>query len=604
MRNGLMRLFERSVSILKNMGFMGRHSWNFARKIYPHIILQTFLQIVQPFVLLYLSKYILDELCGEKRYDVTIRYLCIYASAMIIFNLVPTLIQRHKNVQTLIIDHKISMYNQTKWLYMDYCNFEDGSLRDLSAKVTGAVDPRSFAENTVPGFFIDLIQLAGYSYIIASIHPLMIAFLLIVIGANAVVARKCDKIGYEYQTIFSHINRCITYVWLTMASFDFAKEIRINGASKWLRKKYDENTLKYMKNYKEKQRRQLKYDIIPFFTDMLQTVAVYGYCAYLVITAEITVGSFTVFLGAIAAFYGTLLSFVKRFSGLYMLSGYVDDYKKFLELSEHEGKDREIISGSALPADCGEIEFENVSFKYPNTDRFVLKNINIKIKAGERISVVGYNGAGKTTFIKLICRLYEPTEGKIFLDGIDISTINLADYRERISVVFQDYQLFWMTICDNVAMNRAVDVERLKNSLKQSGLGEKTEGLKDGIYTHIGRVFDYSGNEFSGGESQKLACARAYYKDAPIVILDEPTASLDAIAETNLYNRFQSIIKNKTSIYISHRLASVKFCDSVAVFADGKLVERGTHSELMSMKGVYADMFSKQAYYYTNENVQ
>lgn len=576
------------------MKFMGRHSWRFARRIYPHIVLQAILQTIQPFVLLYSSKYILDELAGQRRFDVTMRYLGIYAAAMVIFHIVPTLIQRSKGVQTLIVNQKTTMYNQTKWLYMDYGNFEDGRVRDLSERAIGAVDPRAFAESTVPGFFIDLIQLIGYSYIIASIHPLMIAFLLVVIGVNAFVARRCDRIGYAYQSVFTRINRCITYVWLTIASFDYAKEIRINGASEWLRKKYDENVSEYVRNFKEEQNKQFKYRILPFITDMLQTVAVYGYCAYLVILGGITVGSFSVFLGAIAAFSGTLLSFVNRFSGFSVLSSYVDEYKTFLELSEHQGKEKETVTADDLPAHCGALEFVDVSFRYPNTDRFVLKNVNIKIRAGERLSVVGYNGAGKTTFIKLICRLYEPTQGKILLDGIDISTINP-------SVVFQDYQLFWMTLCDNVAMNREVDEKRLILSLEQSGLGDKIAHLKDGIHTHVGRVFDYSGNELSGGEGQKLACARAYYKDAPVVILDEPTASLDPIAETNLYHRFQGIIKGKTSIYISHRLASVRFCDSIAMFADGELAERGTHAELMALNGMYADMFSKQASYYTGK---
>ena len=188
------------------------------------------------------------------------------------------------------------------------------------------------------------------------------------------------------------------------------------------------------------------------------------------------------------------------------------------------------------------------------------------------------------------------------MNGVDISTIDLADYRERIAVVFQDFQLFWLSVRDNVVMNREYDKVRARAALEESGVWEKIEGLEEGIDTEIGRVFNYDGREFSGGEGQKLACARAYYKNSPVVILDEPTASLDPVAETRLYNRFNGIIGDKTSIYISHRLASVKFCDSIAVFADGELVERGTHRELMEKGGVYADMFTKQAHYYIEDN--
>ena len=240
---------------------------------------------------------------------------------------------------------------------------------------------------------------------------------------------------------------------------------------------------------------------------------------------------------------------------------------------------------------------------YPNTDRYVLRNVNIKIKSGERLSVVGYNGAGKSTFIKLICRLYKPTEGRILIGGVDISTIDLADYRELLSVVFQDFQIFCLTIRDNIVMNREYDKARLDDAIEKSGLRERLALLESGVETDLWRLFDESGVELSGGEGQKVACARAYYKDAPVVILDEPTASLDPLAETRLYERFNNIIGEKTSIYISHRLASVKFCDSIAVFADGELVEHGTHRELMDADGVYAEMFRKQAHYYVNDNV-
>ena len=281
----------------------------------------------------------------------------------------------------------------------------------------------------------------------------------------------------------------------------------------------------------------------------------------------------------------------------------MDDYKEFLTYTKHDGIERETVTGSDPTNGKYDIEFQNVSFMYPNTDRYVLRNVNIKIKSGERLSVVGYNGAGKSTFIKLICRLYKPTEGRILIGGVDISTIDLADYRELLSVVFQDFQIFCLTIRDNIVMNREYDKARLDDAIEKSGLRERLALLESGVETDLWRLFDESGVELSGGEGQKVACARAYYKDAPVVILDEPTASLDPLAETRLYERFNNIIGEKTSIYISHRLASVKFCDSIAVFADGELVEHGTHRELMDADGVYAEMFRKQAHYYVNDNV-
>ena len=584
------------------MGFLFRHSWSLARSTYFFTVMQAVINTVQPFALLIMPKYILDELAGQRRPDVTLKYIGAYAAVIVFFNIANLLLNRYGSIQTLKTVQKIQMHNRKKWLHMDYEHFENGQVRDLSATCVDEMDPRLFAEATVFGFITNLIQLAGYTYIIASLHPLIIAFILVVIWLNTLIGRKLNKISYEYQPIIARLNRRFSYIFRTMVDFEVGKDIRINGAADWLRKKYEDETENYMEKMKENQNKQLWPNIIVMLIDLLQTVVIYGYCAYLAISGGITVGSFSVFLGAVTAFTGSFMGFIGRFTGLKYLSKYVDDYKNFLTYTEHRGADREVFGGKDPTDGKYDIEFRNVSFMYPNTDRYVLKNVNITIKAGERLSVVGYNGAGKSTFIKLICRLYEPTEGTILMGGIDVSTIDVHDYREMLAVVFQDYQLLWMSIRDNIVMNHELDDERLAKAIEQSGLTERIEMLDDGIDTEVYRLFDYEGTEFSGGEGQKLACARAYYKDSPVVILDEPTASLDPIAETRLYERFNSIIGEKTSIYISHRLASVKFCDSIAVFADGELVERGTHKELMEKNGVYAEMFTKQAHYYVAEN--
>lgn len=593
---------EKFHHFVSNMIFMIHRSWNLARSKYFVMIIQAVINTAQPFALLIMPKYILDELAGQRRPEVTMKYIALYAGVIVFFNLVSLLLNRYGSLKTIKTTHQIEMHNQKKWLYMDYGNLENGQVQELAGRCVGKVDPQSFAEGTVLGFFTNLFQLAGYTYIIASLHPLVIAFILAVIGINTLITRKLNKIGYEYDPLITKFSRRYSYIYGTMVSFSVGKEVRINGASKWLRKKFDKETDEYMKSLRANENKKLPYDILTMVVGLVQTVVIYGYCAYLAISGGITVGSFSVFLGAVTAFTGSFTGFIGRFSGLALLSKYVDDYKEFLTYTKHNGAERETVCGSDPTEGKFDIEFQNVSFMYPNTDRYVLRNVNIKIRSGERLSVVGYNGAGKSTFIKLICRLYEPTEGKILIGGVDISTIDLADYREMLSVVFQDFQLFWLTIRDNIVMDREYDKVRLDDAIEKSGLGERIALLENGVETELWRLFDESGVEFSGGEGQKVACARAYYKDAPVVILDEPTASLDPIAETRLYERFNNIIGNKTSIYISHRLASVKFCDSIAVFADGELVERGTHRELMDANGIYAEMFRKQAHYYVNDD--
>ena len=592
-----MKVIEYLKKFFSNMAFMFRRTWKYAKSKYFLMILDSVKSTVQPFVLLIIPKYILDELASERRVDVTLRYIAYYAAAVVGFNLISLIISRFGSDQSMKIDHRVAMDQHTKWLHMDYDKFENGRVRDLEARSVSAAEPRNFAEDKVLGFISNLIRLGGYTYIIMSLHPIMILFILTVIAANTLIARRSAKLGYEYTTAMTRLSRRFNYISRTMVDFKVGKDVRINGADSWLKSKFEKESEEYIRDHRAQQRKLLGINTLSDIIGLIQTVVMYGYCGYLAISGGITVGSFTVFLGALTAFTGTFNEFVKRFPALGLLSKYIDDYREFLRCAEHEGKELETSDISALPEHC-DIEFVNVSFKYPDTDRYVLKNINIKIKAGERLSIVGYNGAGKSTFIKLLCRFYKPTEGKILLGGVDISTYPLPEYRRRLAVVFQDYQLFYMSVRYNIVLNLEEDPERVRKALAESGILEKIEGLENGIDTSYGRILYYHSRDFSGGETQKIACARAYYRDSPIVILDEPTSALDPVAETQLYGRFNEIIGDKTAVYISHRLASVKFCDSIAVFADGELVERGTHAELMKKNGIYADMFTKQAHYY------
>ena len=592
-----MKVIEYLKKFFSNMAFMFRRTWKYAKSKYFLMILDSVKSTVQPFVLLIIPKYILDELASERRVDVTLRYIAYYAAAVVGFNLISLIISRFGSDQSMKIDHRVAMDQHTKWLHMDYDKFENGRVRDLEARSVSAAEPRNFAEDKVLGFISNLIRLGGYTYIIMSLHPIMILFILTVIAANTLIARRSAKLGYEYTTAMTRLSRRFNYIFRTMVDFKVGKDVRINGADSWLKSKFEKESEEYIRDHRAQQRKLLGINTLSDIIGLIQTVVMYGYCGYLAISGGITVGSFTVFLGALTAFTGTFNEFVKRFPALGLLSKYIDDYREFLRCAEHEGKELETSDISALPEHC-DIEFVNVSFKYPDTDRYVLKNINIKIKAGERLSIVGYNGAGKSTFIKLLCRFYKPTEGKILLGGVDISTYPLPEYRRRLAVVFQDYQLFYMSVRYNIVLNLEEDPERVRKALAESGILEKIEGLENGIDTSYGRIRYYHSRDFSGGETQKIACARAYYRDSPIVILDEPTSALDPVAETQLYGRFNEIIGDKTAVYISHRLASVKFCDSIAVFADGELVERGTHAELMKKNGIYADMFTKQAHYY------
>lgn len=593
--------YEQLQRFFLNIKFMFSRSWIYARKTWGYTIINFVVNIIQPFAVLILPKFILDELAGLRRMDVTLKYVLLYASILIFFNVINLLISHFSTIQSIKTSHAVDMENQRKWLAMDYCNLESGEVRELAMRSFNKVDPQSFFDSTVCGFFQSFIQLAGYAYIISSLHPIIILFVIAVIAINSFVGRKLKKIDYTYEPIFLRMQRRCDYIMNLMTNLNVAKEIRINGGSLWLSKKYHNETEKMLEEKKHCWNQKCRWKFVLMLVELVQTVVIYAYCSYLAIGGDITVGSFTVFLGAVTAFAGTFSAFIDRFHGLVQLNRYVDDYRNFESFAVHQGAEREIISGEQPTGGKYDIKFVDVSFKYPNTDNFVLRHINLTIRSGERLAVVGYNGSGKSTLIKLLCRIYEPTEGKIYVGDVDISTIKPADYHEILSVVFQNYILFAMSIRDNIVLNGIFEQDRLDMAIENSGLKERISILADGVETYLFRAFEPEGIVLSGGEEQKLACSRAYYRDRPVVILDEPTASLDPIAESLLYKRFDQIIGKKTSIYISHRLASARFCDRIVVFVDGKIVESGTHEELIAREGLYADMFKKQAKYYLSD---
>ena len=245
-----------------------------------------------------------------------------------------------------------------------------------------------------------------------------------------------------------------------------------------------------------------------------------------------------------------------------------------------------------------EFEFRHVWFKYPDSQEYVLKDINLKWRIGEKMALVGKNGCGKSTLVKLLCRLYDPTEGEITLNGIDIRKYKYEEYMELFAVVFQDSKLFSFSLAENVAADTDYDSERVKDCVIRAGLGERLKAMDNGIETCIYKDFDESGVEISGGETQKLCLARAIYKGSPFIVLDEPTAALDPISEHDIYTKFNGIVGTRTAIYISHRLSSCRFCDEITVMDNGRIIERGTHDSLIDEHKIYAALWAAQAEYY------
>ncbi len=312
------------------------------------------------------------------------------------------------------------------------------------------------------------------------------------------------------------------------------------------------------------------------------------------------VGAVTQYISAISSLSESVSSLISTFGDMRANAHYLQTEFEFLDipnkmyqgsLSVEKRRDRNY-----------EIEFRDVSFKYPGAETYALRHMNMKFKVGQRLAVVGKNGSGKTTFIKLLCRLYDPTEGEILLNGIDIRKYSYREYMSIFSVVFQDFQLLAYSLGQNVAASRTFDRKRAEDCLREAGFGERLDSMEKGLDTILYKNLDDEGVEISGGEAQKIALARALYKDAPFIILDEPTAALDPLAEYEVYTKFNEIVGDKTAIYISHRLSSCRFCDSIAVFDNGQVVQRGSHDELVADEsGLYYSLWNAQAQYYVDE---
>lgn len=352
---------------------------------------------------------------------------------------------------------------------------------------------------------------------------------------------------------------------------------------------------------------KVRYGILSIVLNAVLGVILFMFVAAKAFIGAFGIGNFLLYQGTTGRFINAVSGLASEFGKLRHNNVYLEELYTFLDLPNDMYKGS--LAVEKRDDNDYEIEFHDVSFKYPRTENWVLRHVNMKFKIGDKLAIVGENGSGKTTFIKLLCRLYDPTEGKILLNGIDITRYRYHEYMTLFSVVFQDFTLFAFSLGENVAADCTYDPDKVRDCLIRVGMGEKLASLdndphaneKDGLKRSIGKDYDRQGIDFSGGEKQKIALARALYKDAPFLILDEPTASLDPIAEAEVYENFNTIVKEKTAVFISHRLSSCRFCDHIAVFDHGQIVQHGSHDELVADEsGKYYELWHAQAQYYND----
>ncbi|MDE7293881.1 MAG: ABC transporter ATP-binding protein/permease, partial [Oscillospiraceae bacterium] len=359
--------------------------------------------------------------------------------------------------------------------------------------------------------------------------------------------------------------RKLEYMSTVSTDFSYAKDVRLYGMRKWLGAKQKEVNADELRRWKQSRQYWIYNAIFSSGYSLVLMTVVFGWLIYDMLANGLSIGNFMLYSGSAMTFAGNIWQFLSSLGGMRERSSHLDDYRSFMDIpNPDEGKKTVPVP----KADKYVFKFENVSFKYKGQDTYALKNLNLTLDAGQRLAVVGLNGAGKTTFIKLLLRLYDVTEGRILCNGIDIREFDRAEYYELFAPAFQEVEVFAFQLSENVSMRTADETDKAlaEQYLRDAGMGEKLDGLPKGMDTELLKVLYDDGVDLSGGEKQKLALARALYKNAPIVVLDEPTAALDALAEYRLYQSFDGMIGSRTAVYISHRLSSTRFCDNIAMF--------------------------------------
>lgn len=565
---------QKNYTAIQNMIYVMKGTFQYQKLLIPLL----FVVIITTSLLDYLPSIIIKVVLQKLEQKVTVKELGITALYLGGLSIIVMFLNDYTNshIWWRMIDCRIKfmMRRIRKVLHMDYEYLESSKVMVMIVKILFAV--------TVLGM----------------LNPWLVVFnvlLGIVVFINMDwTSKRNKKLTWDAMAPFWKKDY---YMENMTTNFSYAKDIRLFSMKDWITHKYEKIHAIMHKKYAESENRWKYSNIFGSTLFLILNIVIYAYLAYCVVKKEMTIDNYSFYIGTATTFYLTIFSAFGSLAQLRNQSRQINDFRTFLEYPDREQPEETL----PLPkTDTYEFVFEHVYFQYDGAKNYALEDLNLTLKAGERLAVVGLNGAGKTTLIKLLCRLYAPTKGRILLNGVDIQSFDRYEYFTLFAPVFQEVEIFAFPMEENVSMKppKETDSSRAEEFLRKAGLGDKLDTLEKGVKTELLKVIDEEGIDLSGGERQKLAFARALYKDSPIVVLDEPTSALDELAEYQMYQSFERLIGHKTAIFISHRLSSTRFCDNIAMFEGGKLVEYGKHEELLAKGGSYANMYQVQAQYY------
>lgn len=606
-KHGAKKAPKPKYNLWQNTGFMLRTSRKYAKSVFPLCIVLALLSAGKSVAELLIAPAILNKIELSASLGSVVFTIAAFALVLMLLSGLRSYVDTNALFGRIAVRSQgIYLSISRKYAKTSYPNLLNTDFLALGEKASAACSANSEASEAIWTTLTDLMtSCIGFIVYLALLTNLNLWLAALVAATTAVsyfASKRINEWGYLHRSEELELTKKIEYANKTATSREFAKDIRMFGLRGWLEDLWGSTMRLYSAFCAKRERKYIWANIIDIVLTFLRNGIAYAFLIGITVKNGLPASQFLLYFAALSGFAQWVVEILDKLSVMHKQSLDISTIREFLDWDEPfdlNGGERIAFE----PNKQYEIRLDDVSFRYPKADKDTLSHINLTVHPGEKLAIVGLNGAGKTTLVKLVCGFLDPTEGRILLNGEDIRKFNRNDYYALFSAVFQEFSVLDVTVKENVAQCvDGIDETRVWQCIDKAGLTEKIKSLPKGIETHLGRRVFKDGVEFSGGQTQRLMLARALYKNAPILVLDEPTAALDPIAENDIYQKYNEMTHGRTSFFISHRLASTRFCDRIIFVDGGKIAEEGTHDELLKNGGGYAYMFEVQSKYYRSDN--